>query len=268
MSITSKVSTATSDLPGDGAAQTFPQQRTDGAAVAAELRLRDAATAQQLSDAITLALGDVPLSSAERALKRALDIVGATLLLLVLLPVLAVAAAAVKLDSSGPVLFSQQRVGLGGRSFRILKLRSMQVGGDDSAHRDYVAKLMRGEATAENGVFKIVSDPRVTRVGRIIRRYSLDELPQLWNVLRGDMSLVGPRPALPHEVELYDAVARQRLVVKPGVTGLWQVSGRCELSFSDMITLDVEYWRSWSLVRDVQILLKTPVAAVSGRGAA
>jgi lipopolysaccharide/colanic/teichoic acid biosynthesis glycosyltransferase len=243
-----------------------PQQRHDE--VADSLRLRDDETARRLSAEITERFGAAPLSLVQRAAKRLVDVVGAGALLLALSPLLLVTALAIKLDSPGPVVFRQQRVGQGGKAFRILKLRSMRTGGDDSAHRAYVEQLMRGEAAAQDGVFKLVADPRITRVGRVIRRYSVDELPQLWNVLRGDMSLVGPRPALPHEVELYDAMARQRLVVKPGVTGLWQVSGRCELSFADMIALDVDYWRRWSLVKDLLILLKTPVAALSGRGAA
>jgi lipopolysaccharide/colanic/teichoic acid biosynthesis glycosyltransferase len=245
-----------------------PAQRGPGAAEALDLADRDAATAQRLHVALTQRLDTAPLTNVQRVLKRTLDVLGAAVLLLLLLPVLGVAAVAVRLDTPGPVLFAQERIGRGGRTFRILKLRSMSVGNDDSAHRAYVARLVRGEADAEGGVFKLVSDPRVTRVGRVIRRYSVDELPQLWNVLRGDMSLVGPRPALPDEVALYDSRARQRLAVKPGVTGLWQVSGRCELSFQQMIDLDVSYWQRWSLVRDLHILARTPLAALSGRGAA
>ena len=232
-----------------------------------DARLRDLDTARLLEGALGNRLHE-PLSKANRAVKRTLDVIGALTLLLVSLPALLIAAAAIKLDSPGPVLFSQTRVGRGGRPFRILKLRSMYVDNDDSEHRAYVARLIAGQASSEDGVFKLVNDPRVTRVGRLIRRYSVDELPQFWNVLRGDMSLVGPRPALPGEVAMYDPAARQRLAVKPGVTGLWQVSGRCELSFSDMVELDVTYCQQWTLRRDLAILLRTPAAAFGGRGAA
>jgi lipopolysaccharide/colanic/teichoic acid biosynthesis glycosyltransferase len=235
--------------------------------LAADLRRRDAQTIEALEAALGRGLPE-PLSRASRIVKRTVDIVGASLLLVVFLPVVVMAAIAIKLETPGPVLFRQSRVGKGARRFQMLKLRSMYVDNDDAIHHDYVAKLMRGEAEAHEGVFKLVHDPRVTKVGRVIRRYSVDELPQFWNVLRGDMSLVGPRPALPREVALYDGAAHQRLAVKPGVTGLWQVSGRSRLTFSDMVELDVAYWREWTLRRDIGILLRTPVAAFSGRGSA
>lgn len=208
------------------------------------------------------------LPRGSRVAKRTLDLLGALALIALTLPVLLVAALAVKASSRGPVLFAQDRVGRGGRPFRMYKLRSMRLNNDDSAHRAYVAALIAGTASSEQGVYKLTRDPRVTGVGRVIRRFSVDELPQLWNVLAGDMSLVGPRPALPHEVELYDERAEQRLAVKPGITGLWQVSGRCELSFAEMIDLDVAYWESWSLRQDLSILLRTPLVAATGRGAA
>ena len=246
-----------------------PEAPTHLASDAADRMRRDADTARLLAAAIDAKAPAHPsLSRVDRVLKRTLDILGASTLLLLMLPVIAVAAVAVRLDSRGPIFFGQERVGLRGRTFRIWKFRSMVVDNDDSAHAEYVAKLITGEAQAEGGVFKLVSDPRITRVGRTIRRYSIDELPQLWNVLRGDMSLVGPRPALPREVALYDAAARQRLAVKPGITGLWQVSGRCELSFAEMVDLDVRYGREWSLLTDVAILFRTPAAALAGRGAA
>lgn len=203
-----------------------------------------------------------------RIMKRALDVTGALAILLFAAPVIALAALAVVTTSRGPLFFVQHRVGRGGAMFRMYKLRSMRVNNDDREHREYFQKLIRGEAEHQGGVYKLVTDPRITPVGRVIRRFSIDELPQLWNVLRGDMSLVGPRPALPHEVELYDADARLRLAVQPGLTGLWQVSGRCRLSFAEMIALDVQYWRSWSFRSDLVILLKTPLAALSGSGAA
>jgi lipopolysaccharide/colanic/teichoic acid biosynthesis glycosyltransferase len=204
----------------------------------------------------------------QRTMKRALDVVGALLLLVAVLPVLLLAAAAILATSRGAALFAQERVGKDGRTFRFYKLRTMVRDNDDSQHAAYVASLIRGEAPAQDGVFKLTNDSRVTPVGRFLRRYSIDELPQLWNVLLGDMSLVGPRPALAREVELYDDHARQRLCVKPGITGLWQVSGRCELTFQDMVALDLHYASWWSLGTDLKILLRTPAAAIGGRGAA
>jgi lipopolysaccharide/colanic/teichoic acid biosynthesis glycosyltransferase len=251
-----------------GSARAVVPDQPGGTASAVVDLARPEVSAQALREAIARRMAPQPLGPLALAVKRALDLVGAAVLLLATAPVLVLTALAVKLESRGPVLFTQVRTGRDGTSFRILKFRSMVVGGDDSAHRAYVASLIAGEAGDEDGVFKLVSDPRVTRVGRFIRRYSLDELPQLWNVLRGDMSLVGPRPALPHEVELYDARARQRLAVKPGLTGLWQVSGRCELSFADMVALDVAYSQRWSLLQDLHILARTPLVALTGRGAA
>ena len=209
-----------------------------------------------------------PLSAPARCFKRALDIVIATLALLIVLPALSLAAIAIKLDSRGPVLFTQWRSGVRGRRFRIYKLRTMAVDNDDTLHRAYVAALIRGEAGRQDGMFKLVSDPRVTRVGRVLRRLSIDEVPQLWNVLIGEMSLVGPRPPLPAEVELYDDRALQRLEAKPGITGLPQVRGRCELTFAESVDLDLEYLRSWSVWLELKILLLTPLAVVSKKGAA
>jgi lipopolysaccharide/colanic/teichoic acid biosynthesis glycosyltransferase len=200
--------------------------------------------------------------------KRSLDLAVGTIGLLVASPVLLALVIAVKLDSRGPAFFSQPRVGRDGRQFRIYKLRSMRVGNDEKAHADYVASLIRGEAERQNGMFKLVDDPRITRVGRILRKYSLDELPQLWNVVRGDMSAVGPRPALPRETQLFDARMWQRNRVKPGLTGLAQVSGRCELAWSEQIAYDVAYWQQWSPASDLLILIKTPAAILKQRGAA
>ena len=200
--------------------------------------------------------------------KRALDLVVGSIGLLVASPVLLALVIAVKLDSRGPAFFSQARVGRDGRQFRIYKLRSMRVGNDERQHADYVASLIRGEAERQNGMFKLVDDPRITRVGRVLRKYSLDELPQLWNVLRGDMSAVGPRPALPRETQLFDARMWQRNRVKPGLTGLAQISGRCELAWSEQIAYDVAYWQQWSPASDLLILIKTPAAILKQRGAA
>ncbi len=209
-----------------------------------------------------------PLPAGGRFVKRALDVVLALAGLVLVFPVLALAMLAVRLDSPGPVLFRQVRVGANGRRFRLYKLRTMWHGNDDRAHREYVARLIQGVGERCGTMFKLAHDPRITRVGRMLRHYSIDELPQLWNVLKGDMSLVGPRPPLPHETELYTAAAWGRMRVKPGITGPWQVSGRCELSFDEMVSLDVRYWQRWSLLSDLAILARTPGTVITGRGAA
>ncbi|MBW3638387.1 MAG: sugar transferase [Actinobacteria bacterium] len=205
-----------------------------------------------------------------RIAKRALDLVASLLLLLALLPLLVLLALAVLTTSPGPVLFRQVRAGRRGEPFVMLKFRSMRADCDDAAHRAYVTALLTQDVPpdgGEPGVYKIASDPRITRVGGLMRRTSLDELPQLVNVLLGQMSLVGPRPALPWEVELYEAVHRRRLDVPPGLTGLWQVSGRNTLTMREALDLDVEYASrcSWSL--DLRILYRTP-AALRGRSGA
>ncbi len=202
------------------------------------------------------------------AASAALTLSSASSVLTFVISAVALAALAVRLTSPGPALFVQTRVGRHGRHYRLYKLRTMYQGNDDRAHRAYVARLIAGAGERCDGVYKLVDDPRITRVGRVLRKLSIDELPQLWNVLKGDMSLVGPRPPLPHETELYPARAWGRLRVKPGITGLWQVSGRCELSFEDMVSLDVRYWQRWSFLSDLRILLKTPGTVFSRRGAA
>jgi exopolysaccharide biosynthesis polyprenyl glycosylphosphotransferase len=205
------------------------------------------------------------------ALKRALDIVGSVGGLVVLSPLLAACAVAVRVDSRGSVLFRQERVGQGGRRFVMLKFRSMHPDVDPRPHIEYVTAFIRGQAptfdTADGRVYKLVTDKRVTRVGRWLRRTSLDELPQLWNVLRGEMSLVGPRPPTPYEVSQYGPEHFRRLAVKPGITGLWQVSGRSTTTFEEMVALDLEYIRRRSLWLDLKILLKTIPAVFSARGA-
>jgi lipopolysaccharide/colanic/teichoic acid biosynthesis glycosyltransferase len=208
------------------------------------------------------------LSRRARLFKRALDLTVGSAALLVAAPVLALGMAAVKLDSRGPALFTQVRPGLDGRSFTMLKLRTMAIGNDDREHRAYVASLINGDAPAHDGVFKLTADHRVTRVGRLLRRFSIDELPQLINVIRGDMSLVGPRPPVAAEVDHYDVTHWMRLRVKPGMTGAWQVAGRCELSYDEMVRLDVDYWRRWSIGSELRILARTLPAVMSGRGAA
>ncbi len=210
----------------------------------------------------------------ENVLKRAMDIGGSALALVALSPVFAGIAAAIKLTSKGPVFFCQQRIGQYGEPFVFLKFRSMHVNNDSGIHRQYVRKLIAGTAPAnssgENGekIYKLTRDPRITRVGAFIRKTSLDELPQLLNVLMGEMSLVGPRPPIRYEVEAYDVWHRRRLLeAKPGITGLWQVSGRCRVKFDDMVRLDLHYARYRSPWMDLKILARTPAAVVSGDGA-
>ena len=212
-----------------------------------------------------------PATALYRIGKRLMDVVLSAVLLLCLLPLLALVALLVVVDSPGPVLFRQQRVGERGRVFTFLKFRSMYPGADQSSHRSYMAKFINGQAEADSRdgdrLYKLVADPRVTRVGRWLRRTSLDELPQLWNVLVGQMSLVGPRPPIPYEVEHYRAEYLQRLAVKPGITGLWQVSGRIRTTFEEMLALDLEYIRRRSLLMDLTILLKTVPTVLLGKDA-
>jgi lipopolysaccharide/colanic/teichoic acid biosynthesis glycosyltransferase len=199
--------------------------------------------------------------------KRGIDVGVALTLLILLLPVLVAIALMIRLTTSGPVLFRQQRVGRAGQLFWFYKFRTMFDGSDPSSHRQYYQQLIQGGAPPPNGVYKLATDPRITPLGRVLRRFSLDEFPQLLNVLKGDMSLVGPRPPIPYEVEFYGPRELARLSVNPGLTGLWQVSGRCNLNFQEMVELDLTYIANWSLWLDVMILLRTPWAVVSGKGA-
>lgn len=200
-------------------------------------------------------------------ISRFRDMIAALVLILLLSPLLVITALAIKLTSSGPVFFRQERVGRYEQLFRLYKFRSMKVDNDSSEHRAHVQAQMRGEAEPEaDGSFKL-KDPRVTAVGGIIRRLSIDELPQLFNVVTGDMSLVGPRPSLDWETEMYSPYHRQRTLVRPGITGLWQVNGRSETTIEDMLDLDIEYLQRQSLVLDVAILTKTAVVIVRGDGA-
>ena len=201
---------------------------------------------------------------------RLLDIVVASVALVVLSPLLLLVALVVRLESPGPAIFSQRRVGLDLRPFTVHKFRTMRKGASHDKHRAFVRSLIEGKQPATvNGepLFKMASDDRITRVGRFLRRSSVDELPQLWNVVRGDMSLVGPRPPIPYEVEHYPAHWFARFQVKPGLTGLWQVSGRCELTLEQMIALDVRYVRERSLRLNVLILVRTIPAVLTSRGA-
>jgi lipopolysaccharide/colanic/teichoic acid biosynthesis glycosyltransferase len=204
------------------------------------------------------------------ALKRCLDVVGSAVLLLLLLPVILLIAAAVKLTSPGPIFYRQTRVGRNVVEFPMLKFRTMRVGSDHRIHRQYVTQFINGRAGRGAGSipFKITGDPRVTAVGHWLRRSSLDELPQLWNVLRGEMSLVGPRPPIPYEVAEYRPWHRRRLIVaKPGITGLWQVTGRSRTTFDEMVRLDLRYARRISVWTDLKLLLATPAVVISGKGA-
>ncbi|MBW3607643.1 MAG: sugar transferase [Actinobacteria bacterium] len=199
---------------------------------------------------------------------RTLDVVVAAIALIVLAPMLLVIALAIRLDSSGPALFRQERWGRGTRRFVVNKFRTMHVDTPNDEHVAYVQRLIAGDAERKQKLFKLVADERVTRVGRILRKSSLDELPQLINVLLGAMSLVGPRPCLEYEAEKYPPHAFGRFAVKPGITGLWQVSGRSQLSFDEMIALDLEYAQRRSFWLNVRILLRTLPVVLLGRGAA
>jgi lipopolysaccharide/colanic/teichoic acid biosynthesis glycosyltransferase len=207
-------------------------------------------------------------------IKRGIDILGSGLLLLILSPVLAAIALAIKLTSKGSVIFEQERLGQFGTRFKCLKFRTMYMNNDPKIHREYVQRFIAGgteneeKKPTEPVVYKITNDPRVTSIGRFLRKTSLDEFPQFWNVLRGEMSLVGPRPPLPYEFEMYDFWHRRRVLeVKPGVTGLWQVNGRSRTCFDDMVRLDLRYSQTWSLWLDLKILLATPLAVLAGDGA-
>lgn len=202
--------------------------------------------------------------------KRLMDVVGSAAALLVLSPVFLLVALLVKLSSKGPVFFKQERLGQFGKPFTFLKFRSMYANNDRKIHQEFIKRVIKGEhdGKAEGGgsksVYKMTNDPRITRIGRFLRRTSLDELPQFINVLRGDMSLVGPRPPIAYECEVYDIWHRRRVLeVRPGITGLWQVKGRSRIRFDDMVRLDLQYARTWSLWLDIRILWKTPRALFS-----
>jgi exopolysaccharide biosynthesis polyprenyl glycosylphosphotransferase len=206
--------------------------------------------------------------------KRAMDIVGSIIALILFSPLFVVIALAIKLTSKGRILFKQERVGQYGLRFTFLKFRSMECVNDPGIHQKYVKRFIAGEVDlaqsgpGQNVVYKIQQDPRVTRVGKFLRKTSLDELPQLINVLKGEMSLVGPRPPIPYESEVYEAWHWRRVLeAKPGITGLWQVNGRSRLKFNDMVRLDLQYAKTWSLWLDIKILLRTPRAVLFGEGA-
>lgn len=208
------------------------------------------------------------------AAKRFIDILGSIAGLVIFSPCFVLIPLAIKLTSPGPVLFRQPRVGAHGRLFMFYKFRSMLANNDADVHVQWFNNFISGNAerypagNSQNGIFKMTNDPRITPIGRLLRRTSLDELPQFLNVLRGDMSLVGPRPPIPYEVKTYRPWHRGRILQsKPGITGLWQVSGRSRVTFDEMVRLDIQYARNWSLLLDLKILLRTPKAVVSADGA-
>jgi lipopolysaccharide/colanic/teichoic acid biosynthesis glycosyltransferase len=200
--------------------------------------------------------------------KRALDVSGSVSFLVALSPLFLFIAALIKLTSKGPVFFRQQRIGRHGKEFTFVKFRSMYVNNDPAIHKEYIRRLIADELREGNGTYKITNDPRVTRFGRLLRKTSLDELPQFINVLKGEMSLVGPRPPIPYEFERYSLWHRRRIFeAKPGITGLWQIAGRSRTTFDEMVRMDLRYIRQQSLWLDLKILLRTPMAVLRGSGA-
>ena len=206
--------------------------------------------------------------------KRVIDILGSATMLTLCAPLFAVIALVIKISSKGPVFYRQMRVGRYGQTFTFLKFRSMYVDNDCGVHKEFVRRLIashpvsKGQGESERSVYKLTNDKRITRVGRILRRTSLDELPQFLNVLMGDMSLVGPRPPIPYELAAYQTWHRRRLLgVKPGITGLWQVMGRSSIRFDEMVRLDLRYASTWTPWLDFKILLRTPRAVIKGTGA-
>jgi exopolysaccharide biosynthesis polyprenyl glycosylphosphotransferase len=203
----------------------------------------------------------------ERLLKRIEDLLLASGFLVAFSPVMVVIAVAIKLDSPGPVIYRQRVLGEHGKPITVYKFRSMHHNADDSVHRKYLKRYVKenNPADEEKGVYKLTNDERITRVGRFIRKYSLDETPQLWSVLKGSLSLIGPRPPLSYEYENYDDFHKKRLIIKPGITGLWQVSGKSHLSFEQMVALDLRYINEWSIWLDLKILLWTIPLVFGGR---
>jgi lipopolysaccharide/colanic/teichoic acid biosynthesis glycosyltransferase len=209
-----------------------------------------------------------------RISKRSIDILGSLIGLVIFSPLFLVVSIIIKLTSAGPVFFRQERVGKGGKIFKIYKFRTMTVKNDDSAHREYMKQFIRGQAeavkdeTTSTKVYKLVDDTRVTPIGKFLRKTSLDEVPQFINVLLGDMSLVGPRPPIPYEVEVYDLWHRRRVLEsKPGITGYWQIEGRSMTSFDSMVRMDIRYINTRSTLYDLKVILKTPLALLTAKGA-
>ena len=201
----------------------------------------------------------------QQAIKRILDMFLAGSGLILFSPLIAIIALAIRLDSPGPVIYKHKRVGKDGQPFDLYKFRSMITGGDDSGYLQYLEELIESSKNGQGKPYrKMADDPRVTRVGRLLRQYYLDELPQLWNIFTGDMSLVGPRPHVQIEVENYTPEQRRRLAVKPGATGIWQVYGKCDCSFGDLLELDLEYIDHWSLALDMQLIWRTGMIMLRG----
>lgn len=219
-------------------------------------------------DAIELRLG--VRSRIDVSIKRGIDLLVSFFVMLFGLPFYSLLGMLIKLTSDGPVLFVQERVGEDGKAFRMYKFRTMMNGNNDEAHRSFARDFINGKTNGDNGtssnVFKIVDDPRVTSIGKFLRKTSLDELPQFINVFKGEMSLVGPRPPLSYELDHYQEWHKKRLAVKPGLTGLWQVSGRSTVPFDEMVALDLHYIENWSLLLDVKIILRTVPVMLSGFG--
>lgn len=215
-------------------------------------------------------LDDEPASKNYIFVKRMLDFVLALFAITVLgLPMLVIAIG-IRISSPGPIFYRQKRIGKNGKPFAMLKFRSMQVQNDPDLHKQYVQKLIR-ENTAPSALgknsLKIVGDPRITGMGKYLRKFSLDELPQFFNVLKGEMSVVGPRPSLPYEVEVYEEWHKQRLNILPGITGLWQVTARNTVAFDEMVRIDLEYMQSMNLWLDLKIIILTPIEMILGKGA-
>jgi lipopolysaccharide/colanic/teichoic acid biosynthesis glycosyltransferase len=203
------------------------------------------------------------------ALKKTIDFLGSATALFLFFPVFLAAAVAIKATSKGPVFFRQKRMGMNGKIFHVLKFRSMYMDNDEKKHRQYIEKYIKEQknSAVEPGVFKLNNDSRITPVGNFLRKTSLDELPQLINVVKGEMSIVGPRPPIPYEYDMYDIWHRRRLLTcKPGITGLWQVTGRSRTTFDEMVRLDLMYINEWSLWLDIKIMFMTPRVMVSGKG--
>ncbi|RPI33097.1 MAG: sugar transferase [Chloroflexota bacterium] len=201
--------------------------------------------------------------------KRALDLTLATLLLLLFSPIFLLIVIAIKLDSQGPIFYRQRRIGKHGRPFDMLKFRSMLVNADSRLHKEYVQSLIRNNTSPQDlggNSLKLKADPRVTRVGRIIRKLSLDEVPQLFNVLSGEMSIVGPRPPIPYEYELYSNWHKQRMSVLPGITGLWQATAHNRVSFDEMVRIDLDYIGKMNIWLDLKIMVLTPLEMIRGKG--
>lgn len=209
-------------------------------------------------------------------IKRFIDVVGSVIALIIFSPFFIIIPLCIRFTSRGPIFFRQERVGHLGRRFTFLKFRTMYVNNDSSIHQEYIKKFIleqssydtKNEDRGKKSVYKIKDDPRVTPIGRFLRKSSLDELPQFINVLKGEMSLIGPRPPLPYEVKIYDIWHKRRIIeVKPGITGLWQVNGRSSTTFDEMVRLDIRYIKEWSLWLDIKILFQTPRAVLIGKGA-